>query len=43
MKVTAFAQLAYRLFPADFEKRYDSAVDTPWGLVDPQEVRAASS
>src|SRR4029453_1912941 len=26
---------------ADFEKRYDSAVDTPWGLVDPQEVRAA--
>src|SRR4029450_3163912 len=41
MKVTAFAQLAYRLFPADFEKRYDSAVDTPWGLVDPQEVRAA--
>jgi alkanesulfonate monooxygenase SsuD/methylene tetrahydromethanopterin reductase-like flavin-dependent oxidoreductase (luciferase family) len=41
MKVTAFAQLAYRQFPADFEKRYDSAVDTPWGLVDPQEVRAA--
>ena len=41
MKVTAFAQLGYRQFPADFEKRYDSAVDTPWGLVDPQEVRAA--
>jgi hypothetical protein len=25
MKVTAFAQLAYRQFPADFETRYDSA------------------
>ena len=41
MKVSAFAQVAYRTFPADFERHHDSAVDTPWGLVDPREVRAA--
>jgi alkanesulfonate monooxygenase SsuD/methylene tetrahydromethanopterin reductase-like flavin-dependent oxidoreductase (luciferase family) len=41
MKVTAFAQLSYRQFPNDFEKHHDSAVDTPWGLADPREVRAA--
>src|SRR6516225_5120641 len=41
MKVSAFAQLAYRHFPADFEQHYDSSVDTPWRLVDPGEVRAA--
>jgi alkanesulfonate monooxygenase SsuD/methylene tetrahydromethanopterin reductase-like flavin-dependent oxidoreductase (luciferase family) len=40
MKVSAFAQLAYRRFPADFERHYDSSVDTPWRLVDPAEVRA---
>ena len=41
MKVSAFAQLAYRHFPADFEQHYDSSVDTPWRLVDPGEVEAA--
>lgn len=41
MKVTAFAQVGYRTFPADFEQHYESAVDTPWSLADPREVRAA--
>ena len=41
MKVSSFAQVAYRGFPADFERHHDSAVDTPWHLVDSREVRAA--
>jgi hypothetical protein len=41
VKVSAFAQVAYRAFPDVFERHYDSAVDTPWRLVDPREVRAA--
>ena len=41
MKVSAFAQVAYRTFPADFERHHDSAVDPPWPLADPSEVRAA--
>jgi alkanesulfonate monooxygenase SsuD/methylene tetrahydromethanopterin reductase-like flavin-dependent oxidoreductase (luciferase family) len=41
MKVSAFAQVAYRTFPTDFERHHDSAVDTPWSLADPREVRAA--
>ena len=41
MKVSVFAQVAYRTFPADFERHHDSAVGAPWGLVDPREVRAA--
>ena len=40
MKVSAFAQVAYRGFPADFERHHDSAVDAPWSLTDPREVRA---
>jgi hypothetical protein len=39
MKVSAFAQVAYRSFPADFEQHHDSAVDTPWHLVDLQAAR----
>jgi alkanesulfonate monooxygenase SsuD/methylene tetrahydromethanopterin reductase-like flavin-dependent oxidoreductase (luciferase family) len=41
MKVSAFAQVAYRTFAPDFEQHHDSAVDPPWPLADPQEVRAA--
>jgi alkanesulfonate monooxygenase SsuD/methylene tetrahydromethanopterin reductase-like flavin-dependent oxidoreductase (luciferase family) len=41
MKVSAFAQLAYRGFAADFQQHHDSSVDTPWRLADPWEVRAA--
>ena len=41
MKVSAFAQVAYRAFPADFERHHDSAVDAPWSLTDPREVRAS--
>jgi alkanesulfonate monooxygenase SsuD/methylene tetrahydromethanopterin reductase-like flavin-dependent oxidoreductase (luciferase family) len=40
MKVSAFAQVAYRAFPADFERHHDSSVNTPWPLADPREVRA---
>ena len=41
MKVSVFAQVAYRAFPADFERHHDSAVYAPWGLTDPREVRAS--
>ncbi len=41
MKVSAFAQVAYRKFSDGFEKQHDSSVTTPWSLVDPVEVRAA--
>ena len=41
MKISAFAQVAYRTFPTDFERHHDSAVHTPWSLADPREVRAA--
>lgn len=41
MKISVFTQVAYRNFPADFQKHHDSAVDAPWHLVDPQEVRAS--
>jgi len=41
MKISAFAQVAYRTWPADFERHHDSAVDVPWPLADPREVRAA--
>ncbi len=41
MKISAFAQVAYRKFSDGFEKKHDSSVTTPWSLVDPVEVRAA--
>jgi alkanesulfonate monooxygenase SsuD/methylene tetrahydromethanopterin reductase-like flavin-dependent oxidoreductase (luciferase family) len=41
MKISAFAQVAYRTFPPDFEQLHDSAVHTPWSLADRREVRAA--
>jgi alkanesulfonate monooxygenase SsuD/methylene tetrahydromethanopterin reductase-like flavin-dependent oxidoreductase (luciferase family) len=41
MKVSAFAQVAYRTFPSNFQRDHNSAVDTPWSLADPREVRAA--
>lgn len=40
MKVSLFQQVPYKEFPDDFEKRYESAVTTPYhGLVDPLKVR----
>ncbi len=41
MKVSAFAQVAYRTWPTDFEQHHDSAVEAPWPLAEPREVRAA--
>src|SRR5262245_20890091 len=41
MKVSAFSQVAYRTFAADFQQHHDSAVETPWHLAGPGEVRAA--
>jgi alkanesulfonate monooxygenase SsuD/methylene tetrahydromethanopterin reductase-like flavin-dependent oxidoreductase (luciferase family) len=40
MKTTAFSQAAYRTLPHDFEKNHDSSVNTPWSLIDRDEVRA---
>ncbi|MDE0059569.1 MAG: hypothetical protein OXP07_15735, partial [Defluviicoccus sp.] len=41
MKIVAFAQNQYRKFPADFERRHEGTVTTPYALAEPGEVRAA--
>lgn len=38
MKITYFSQAAYRQFPGDFEKKYESCVSTPYSLTTPDNV-----
>ncbi|SLN71520.1 Luciferase-like monooxygenase [Roseivivax jejudonensis] len=41
MKINYFQLIPYRRFASDFEAHHGAAVDTPYALVDPQEVRSA--
>ena len=41
MRVSLLSQVPYRTFPSDFDKKHDSVITTPYGLVDNREIVAA--